>query len=232
MIPIDAKAAADIAIAAATSTVENSDRLGLTWSLRMATVVDNSVASNTIIIVDGDSEQSSAVSMIGPVVLSGRVYVITVPPGGNFIVGFVGNFGTLSGAYVIDNARLTGGGTWNGAGFNSIPGCSAVSFTKLYESTMTNIEIDLQITMYTSAVSMVPILGVYDSFDATDHDLAGGLLFVNINTPHTVRASGIITGLDAGARTFTPRWRVALGAGNLTTDSNCFRILKIRETPA
>lgn len=63
-------------------------RLGLTWDLRPATVQQS--APNVSVIIDGDSTPVTAYTMIGSVTTFQRVYVIIVPPGGNFIVGTVG----------------------------------------------------------------------------------------------------------------------------------------------
>lgn len=62
----------------------NAQALGLTWTLRMATVVDNSPVLATY---DGDTEPIAMTSMIGAVTVNQRVYVIGVPPSGNFICG-------------------------------------------------------------------------------------------------------------------------------------------------
>jgi hypothetical protein len=70
----------------AKAVVDNADRLGLTWSLRLATVTGKNGEFVTA-RYDGDSAGIDMVSMIGPVAASSRVYVLKVPPSGNFIVG-------------------------------------------------------------------------------------------------------------------------------------------------
>lgn len=70
----------------AKAIVNNAKRLGLTWTLTLATVTN---ASPVEAIVDGDSVPIGMVSMVGFLSLGQRVYVIQVPPSGNFIVGFV-----------------------------------------------------------------------------------------------------------------------------------------------
>lgn len=74
------------ASATAQALVENAGRLGLTWDLRPATV---NGASPVSVIIDGDDAGLVATSMIGSLVVGDRVYVIKIPPGGLFIVGWV-----------------------------------------------------------------------------------------------------------------------------------------------
>ena len=70
----------------AQAVVENAKRLGLTWTIRLATISD---ATNGAVmaIYDGDTVAIGMTSMIGAVFTGQRVYVIQVPPSGNFIAG-------------------------------------------------------------------------------------------------------------------------------------------------
>ena len=71
------------------SIVANAKRLGLTWTMSMATTASSTTA-DIAIVLDNDTEPIDAISMIGSLSADTRVYVIQVPPGGNYIVGFVG----------------------------------------------------------------------------------------------------------------------------------------------
>jgi hypothetical protein len=71
--------------AAASALIQNADRLGLKWDLKPATV--SQVDPVVTVVYDGDMTPITAVSMIGNVSIDQRVYVIFVPPSGNFIVG-------------------------------------------------------------------------------------------------------------------------------------------------
>lgn len=73
-----------IVASAVKQAVDDSRGLGLTWTLRLATVI---VISPITIIYDGDTETSNAVSMIGPLRSGQRVYCLIIPPSGNFVVG-------------------------------------------------------------------------------------------------------------------------------------------------
>lgn len=68
------------------ATVETAARLGLTWQLKLATVTD---ASPLQAIYDGDTAAVGMVSVVGTHVVDTRVYVLVVPPSGNFIIGQV-----------------------------------------------------------------------------------------------------------------------------------------------
>jgi hypothetical protein len=73
----------------AQALIDNAKRLGLTWQLRLATVVDAVSGNQLLVRFDGDETSVTAVSMIGLVPANSRVYVISVPPSGNFAVGWV-----------------------------------------------------------------------------------------------------------------------------------------------
>jgi hypothetical protein len=75
--------------AATREIVQQSQSLGLSWTLRMATIVSSTATSGSTIIFDGDTVAISATNMTGGRLIGGdRVYCIIVPQSGNFIVGF------------------------------------------------------------------------------------------------------------------------------------------------
>lgn len=78
----------DALTAAAQQVVADARRLGLTWTLQNATVTATSPVK---VQMDGDNVSILVTSMIGPVGLGLRVYVIQVPPAGNFVVGYIGD---------------------------------------------------------------------------------------------------------------------------------------------
>jgi len=99
----------------AEATVENAKRLGLTWTLRLATVLNGTDPVNVLATYDGDTAVISMTSMVGPLVAGQRVYVVQVPPSGNFITGFItpllsaqyGVRARVSNAQAIPNAAQT-----------------------------------------------------------------------------------------------------------------------------
>ncbi len=77
-------------LAAVQETINQSRALGLTWTLRMATVVSGNPLT---IVFDGDDQVVPAVSMQGILSPGLRIFVFIVPPSGNFVAGFVGASG-------------------------------------------------------------------------------------------------------------------------------------------
>lgn len=70
---------------------QNAKRLGLSWDLTMATVLDGFPGSDVSAVFDADAETNTPtqglISMIGAVAPGARVYVVQIPPAGNYIVG-------------------------------------------------------------------------------------------------------------------------------------------------
>lgn len=95
--------------------VENASRLGLTWDLRPATVLATDSSTGRISLqADGDDAPVSGESMVGRVPSGTRVFVIILPPGGIFIVGFVGVLNRAGDS--IGSAYWTGGTTAGSTG--------------------------------------------------------------------------------------------------------------------
>lgn len=66
--------------------VANATALGLTWTLRPATVTSANPIMTTL---DGDTVPIGTTSLIGAVYVDQRVYVLIIPPSGNYIIGSV-----------------------------------------------------------------------------------------------------------------------------------------------
>jgi len=75
-VPIDA---------AVTEIVADPARLGLTWGLKQASIV--SLDPTITAQVDGDDKTITVYSMIGDLFIGQRVFILVVPPGGNFVCG-------------------------------------------------------------------------------------------------------------------------------------------------
>lgn len=67
---------------------ENADRLGLTWTRLVATVVDGSDPSNITLTLDGDTVVQRAWSLMGPLGAGARVYCDKIPPQGLYVAGY------------------------------------------------------------------------------------------------------------------------------------------------
>lgn len=77
---------AALAQAQVQALVGNAKDLGLTWTLRPATVTgyDGAVA---LAILDGDTVPIAVTVLIDAVDAGQRVYVLIIPPGGNYVIG-------------------------------------------------------------------------------------------------------------------------------------------------
>jgi hypothetical protein len=69
------------------SLVENASRLGITWKLSLGTITSTGLTPT--VLVDGDEIPIGAVPMCGNLKIDSRVYVMSIPPSGNYIVGQV-----------------------------------------------------------------------------------------------------------------------------------------------
>jgi hypothetical protein len=68
--------------------VDDPKRLGLVWTMRLGTVI-TSITGAVTVTCDGDTVPINVVSTIGTLGVGARVYVLIVPPAGNFVVGQV-----------------------------------------------------------------------------------------------------------------------------------------------
>lgn len=89
---------------------ENAKRLGLTWRLTLGTVIEVVDANLSLVRLDGDTASIGAISMIGSPVVSSRVYVITIPPAANYVVGSVSTF--YPGQRIATTTRTANSGTF------------------------------------------------------------------------------------------------------------------------
>lgn len=88
-----------------------AQRLGIVWSLRLATVTGNAdVIQNTSatrVVLDGDTERITANSLIGRLAGTTRVFVLFVPPAGSYIIGRI-DFGAGSPPHVFQDVQING----------------------------------------------------------------------------------------------------------------------------
>lgn len=107
---------ADAAAATAQAIVKNADRLGLVWNLRNATVIQTATPPDAVpAIYDNDSAIIGMTSLVGPLFAGMRVWVIEVPPSGNYIVGVV-NSGPPRGTGQAGNYYVGGVGIATSSG--------------------------------------------------------------------------------------------------------------------
>lgn len=92
------------------SLVNESRRLGISWQLTMATVTN---ADALQVVCDGDTESITVVSMIGAIETGMRVYIIQVPPSGNYIAGTATVYDPIAGSGYGNTAGLVATSTVN-----------------------------------------------------------------------------------------------------------------------
>lgn len=100
----------DLFSVGAKSVVAQAKRLGLTWGLRIGTVVDTTSTGQFNVRMDGDTASILVTPMTGPVLEGDRVYVISVPPSGNFLIGTVTRI--FPGQRIATSARTASVGTF------------------------------------------------------------------------------------------------------------------------
>ena len=79
----------------AQAVVDRAKALGLTWTLRPATV-NVAYGTDPAVIYDGDTEQVGVVSLVGDLQPSSRVMMLQVPPAGNFVLGRLSTTGATT----------------------------------------------------------------------------------------------------------------------------------------
>lgn len=105
--------------------VSEANRLGLTWTIKLATVVASSLTGGlAVVVVDGDTVPIRVSSMVGVPPAGARVYVICTPPAGNYIVGYAYRPGKV----ITDSQWATGALTGVTNTFADITGAT-VTFT-------------------------------------------------------------------------------------------------------
>jgi hypothetical protein len=229
------KEAPELISVGAQSLVDNAERLGLKWQLRLATVVDGADTSAVIALYDGDSVNISMVSMIGSLLTGARIYVLEVPPSGNFILGQV------TAAPVAANEECTSvigmtPGTTTLAVFATVPGTPTVAFLKA--SSLSRLRINLEGTFYSTGAQDAGLNAGVNLGTAGDVEILRVAFTNGSLLAHTTFAGSILLdpgsfsgGLPAGPYTITGIWRRNGGTGTLNVDANDFWSCCVREVP-
>jgi hypothetical protein len=202
-LPNDERAA-DLISVGADALVKNSIRLGISWRLRLATV-SNAIDSNSMeVLIDGDSVSIVIVSMIGEVPAGRRVYVITIPPAGNYAVGFV------SGNYLIAdlrhefNTQLTSS-TSTSTTYANLTNIAGVAFVAPFSGIVTiHYTARLGNSLATGGAALTPWVGEGSTVGAGTEILASSdvnaLLYLLSTAAEDIRMGGhhTLSGLTAG----------------------------------
>jgi hypothetical protein len=205
---------------AAQAIVANAKRLGLTWTLRMATVREGEDPTNILAIYDGDTEPIGMTSMVGLIAPDSRVYVLQVPPGGNYIVG--GQAGYALGEEGV-NLGSASGETVSTTAMSTIPNST---FT-LIKYGFGRTRIDMTGTFFTTAATTGAGFGV--SFDGTDYLITGVWHNLTANAHTTFAGHMILDAMPPGPYTVIGRWRASINAAGPTRNSSDFLSIMARE---
>lgn len=206
--------------------VETFQRLGLMWRLVKGTVFDAAnTPTLTLVTFDTDDDPSNCISMIGQVAAGTRVYVMVVPPQGNYIIG-LGSYGSIINENGVGAASATDSTT--SATYVNMAGAStSFSFTKA--SSGTRLKATMNVGAFISgAANTRPGFAV--QIGSTDYDVVG--MTINPLATHTINAGFVyLSGIAAGTYTVQGRWRRISGTGTLARNSEDPVAISILELP-
>jgi hypothetical protein len=206
----------------AVTTVEevksNAANLDLVWGVRPARVSD--VMSNSVqVIFDGDDNVVIALSMIGTLVKNARVWVLRIPPSGNYVVGFAAGV-ALPGAASFDNYAAAQ--SKNDAVYATMLQNGGTSATKTFVKQRTESRIAYTVMVDAFATAIGAIAEIALQINGTDYGVNS--FFFNVAADHRqLVGTGIINDsaspIPAGTYTVALRWRRMSGA-QINTDTN------------
>jgi hypothetical protein len=202
---------------------DQAARLGLIWLLQAATVADPATPTVTF-DADPSATATPVVNLLSIPLAGDRVWVVSVPPAGNYMIGR---------NPAMDPARMdadatngaSAAGTTTSAAYADMPGSPAVTITKAY--TNTRLKVDFHATCFSTAVTTVVRFAAGIS-GVGDGDIAQ--LFFNPAATHLqVSGSAIFPVPVSGSVTVTGRWRRVAGAGTISTDANDWVSISVQE---
>lgn len=210
MNPDPQQLAPDLIGVGAQAIQDNAKRLGLTWTLRPATVQDyNGSNGQTSVIFDGDTVAVTALALVGILIPDQRVMGMIIPPGGNFIIGGLEPFAPHI-TNVYGQAPVTT--TVSGA-FVNIGTVSPVQFTYTKYSDHTDILISAHIQFFVGVSA-----GTQAVFALTNGTQIAeiGRMQDNVINSH-IQTSNVsrLTGMPAGVHTINLQWARLAGVGTL-----------------
>lgn len=217
--------------------VKRATSLGLTWEIRMATVRDGSNPAAVLAQYDKDEKIITMVSTVGPLLTGSRVYVIEIPPAGNFIMGVFATGPLVPNVQCTNVFGMTPGNTTS-ATFVSMPGPPTVTGFKA--SPASRLKIDLAGTFFTNLATAGLVVGVNVSLGSAGDVPVTAVSHTNSALGnHTTYAGHIMLdpvtftsgGLPAGAYTITGIWRRVGGTGTLTVDAADVWCCCVEEVP-
>lgn len=205
---------------AAQTIVENAKRLGLTWTIRMATVNEGSTPTNVLAKYDGDTDPIGMISVVGPLPNGSRVYALQVPPGGNYIIGGAAGYGLGEDGVNLDSAT---GETVSTTTMTSIPNSDFTFVKRGYG----RVRVDMTGTFFTTSASIGAGFGV--AFDGTDYLITGVWNSTAANSHKTFAGHIILDAMPPGSYSVVGIWRASAAGAGPTRSSSDFLSLMVRE---
>jgi hypothetical protein len=203
--------------------VDTFRRMGLMWRLLPATVfaADTNTPSSTQITIDGDTEPTRGISLLGLLPQGARVFVMVVPPQGNYIVGRSGR------ASIVNENGVGAAGVadaTSSAAYANLLGTSSFAFTK--QDAASRLKVTIHAGGFVSVAGTKPMYGVL--LGATDYDVVSQTINT-INAHTNVSGFSYLSGVAAGAYTVQGRWRRAAGAGSITRNTEDWLSISVKE---
>ncbi len=203
--------------------VDTFRRMGLMWRLLPATVFadDTNTPSSTKITLDGDTDPTRAISMVGLVPQGARVFVMVVPPAGNYIVGRSGR------ASIVNENGVGAAGvsdSTSSAAYANLLGTSSFAFVK--QDASSRLKVTMHAGAFISIAATRPMYGV--TLGATDYDVVSQTINP-INTHTNISGFSYLTGVPAGAYTVQGRWRRAAGTGVIQRNTEDWLSISVKE---
>lgn len=201
--------------------VDTFRRMGLMWRLLPATVFAADAPSALQVILDGDTEPTRAISMVGLPPVGGRVFVMVVPPAGNYVVGRSGrssvvNENGVGAPGVVDST--------SSAAYANLLGVSSFPFTK--QDANSRLKVTIHAGAFVSIATTRPTYGVL--LGATDYDVVSQTINP-INTHTNISGVSYLTGVPAGGYTVQGRWKRVSGTGLVQRNTEDWLSISVKE---
>ena len=220
-------------------TVNRAKDLGLTWTLRQATVSPSPPGQQLQITYDGDTTPINATSLIGFLPVNTRVYAMAVPPSGNFVTGLAINGSARHLGTGAVGLLAVGAGSTTSAATALLPGNPAVSMTKYWNDT--SLLFSLSATAFATGgadaggqfgvrVTAGPILGF--ELSIARMNINNGTNGVRQQFTGCLGWPGLTAtsnGIPAGKYTWAGWWLRSDGAGTLFRDGSDMWSLSVQE---
>lgn len=192
--------------------VENARRLGLTWRLTLGTVTTSTSTDQFEVRLDGDTEPITVISMIGSHAIGTRVYVISIPPAGNYAIGWVtGDFPRYPGTRIATSTM-----TVDSVAFTTTETVIATVTGDLIEGLTYRVIFDAGFQTTVDGILRLSIredslVGTVVQIRDFWIDASGGV--------NGGRVEGFYTAVATGSKTFVATGDMILGAGSTSINA-------------